>query len=87
MDEPRKASYLADLAILSGLVYKSETIMTIISEETMYESSVVQHFTEKALEQGGRDRAIEDLLDVSPNRVGQIIAGKLNLQAQFDIVA
>ena len=76
MDEPRKASYLADLAILSGLVYKSETIMTIISEETMYESSVVQYFTEKALEQGGRDRAIEDLLDVPPNRVGQIIAGK-----------
>ena len=52
MDETRKENYLADLAILSGLVYKSETIMTIIAEETMYESSVVQHFTEKALEQG-----------------------------------
>ena len=60
MDEPLKASYLADLAILSGLVYKSETIMTIIAEETMYESSVVQHFAEKALEQGSR----EFLLDV-----------------------
>ena len=68
MDETVKASYLADLAILSGLVYKSETITTIISEATMYESSVVQYFTEKALkqgiEQGSRDRAIEDLLDV-----------------------
>ena len=61
MDETRKASYLADLAILSGLVYKSETIMTIISEETMYESSVVQHFTEKALEQGGREFLLEVL--------------------------
>ena len=38
----------------------------------MYESSVVQYFTEKALkqgieqgiEQGGRARAVEDLLDV-----------------------
>ena len=30
----------------------------------MYESSVVQYFTEKALEQGSRERAIEDLLDV-----------------------
>ena len=34
----------------------------------MYESSVVQYFTEKALEQGieqgGRERAVEDLLDV-----------------------
>ena len=40
MDEALKASYLADLAILSGLVYKSETIRTIIAEETMYESSI-----------------------------------------------
>ena len=64
IDEIVKANYLADLAILSGLVYKSETIMTIISEATMYESSVVRYFTEKALEQGGRERAIEDLLDV-----------------------
>ena len=31
MAEALKANYLADLAILSGLVYKSETIMTIIS--------------------------------------------------------
>ena len=72
MDETLKANYLANLAILSGLVYNLETIRTIISEETMYESSVVQYFTEKALEQGieqgieqgGRERAIEDLLDV-----------------------
>ena len=78
MDETRKASYLADLAILSGLVYNLETIRTIIAEETMYESSVVQYFTEKALkqgieqgiEQGGRDRAIEDLLDVLEIRFG-----------------
>ena len=70
MDEPLKADYLADLAILSGLVYQSETIMTVISEETMYESSVVQYFTEKALEQGSRERAIEDLLDVLAIRFG-----------------
>ena len=70
MDETVKANYLADLAILSGLVYKSETIITIISEATMYESSVVQYFTEKALERGGRERAIEDLLDVLEIRFG-----------------
>ncbi len=45
MDETLKANYLADLAILSGLVYNLETIRTIIAEETMYESSVVQYFT------------------------------------------
>ena len=70
MDETLKANYLADLAILSGLVYKSETIMTAISEETMYESSVVQYFTEKGIEQGSRERAVEDLLDVLEIRFG-----------------
>ena len=52
--------------------------MTVIAEETMYESSVVQHFTEKALKQGieqgiergGRERAVEDLLDVLEIRFG-----------------
>ena len=55
MDEILKANYLADLAILSGLVYRLETIMAIIAEETMYESSVVQYFTEKGIEQGGEN--------------------------------
>ena len=70
MDETLKANYLADLAILSGLVYKLETIMTVISEETMYESSIVQYFTEKGIERGGRERAVEDLLDVLEIRFG-----------------
>ena len=82
MDETRKVNYLADLAILGGLVYEYETIMTIIAEATMYESSVVQYFTEKAIkqgreegieqgiEQGSRERAIEDLLDVLEIRFG-----------------
>ena len=64
MDEPRKENYLADLAILSGLVYNLETVMTIIAEETMYESSVVQHFTEKALKQGIEQGLQESILDV-----------------------
>ena len=40
----------------------------------MYESSVVQYFTEKGIEQGieqgGRERAIEDLLEVLEIRFG-----------------
>ncbi len=78
LDATGKAHYLADLAILSGLVYRLETIRPIISEATMYESSVVQYFTEKALaqgieqgiEQGGRDGALEALLDVLAIRFG-----------------
>ncbi len=70
MDETLKANYLTDLAILSGLVYTLETIMTVIAEVTMYESSVVQYFTEKGIEQGSRARAIEYLLDVLEIRFG-----------------
>ena len=80
MDEPLKANYLADLAILSGLVYNLETIMAIIAEETMYESSVVQYFTEKALEQEGRESLLEVLalrfqpedMDQLASRIGAI---------------
>ena len=68
MDEPLKENYLADLAILSGLVYNLETVRTIIAEETMYESSVVQYFTEKGIEQGikqGIEQGLqESILDV-----------------------
>ena len=68
LDRPSKANFLTDLAILSGLVYESQTIIDIISEETMYESSIVQHFTERAIQQGiqqgERKSTIEDLLEV-----------------------
>ncbi len=64
MDETVKANYLADLAILSGLVYKSETVMTIISEATMYESSVVQYFAEKGIKQGIEQGIRESIQDV-----------------------
>ncbi len=77
MDEALKVSYLVDLAILSGLVYKSETIRTIIAEETMYESSIVQYFTEKGIEQGSRERAVEDLLDVLEIRFAVVAADPL----------
>ena len=67
MDETVKTNYLADLAILSGLVYKSETVMTIIAEATMYESSVVQYFTEKGIKQGieqGIRESIQEVLEL-----------------------
>ena len=47
MDETLKANYLANLAILSGLVYNLETVITIISEETMYGPSIVRYFVER----------------------------------------
>ena len=70
MDETRKEIYLADLAILSGLVYNLDTVRTIIAEETMYESSVVQHFAEQGIKQGIEQGTVEALLDVLEIRFG-----------------
>ena len=70
MDETRKEVYMADLAILSGLVYNLDTVRTIISEETMYESSVVRHFAEQGIKQGIEQGTVEALLDVLEIRFG-----------------
>ena len=77
MEEVLKANYLADLAILSGLVYRLETIMAIIAEETMYESSVVQYFTEKGIEQGGREFLLEVLALRFDADAAQQLAGQI----------
>ena len=71
-----RADYLAGMVALSELVYDSETISDIILKEGIMdlirESSLFQSLTqqsraearEEGIEQGGRERAIEDLLDV-----------------------
>ena len=72
LGRPDKADFLAGLAILSGLVYNPQTIMATVSKEHLMdlirESSFAQYLAENAREegikQGGRERAIEDLLDV-----------------------
>ena len=76
MDEPDKPDYLSNLAILGGLIFDYQTIREIISEETMHESSVIQHFTELGIEQGieqGIERGerkgiLGSLLDVLESR-------------------
>ena len=60
LDRTNKSNFFTDIAILSGLIHDSQTITNIISEETMYESSIVQHFTER----GQRQQSIEYVLDV-----------------------
>jgi hypothetical protein len=91
LDVPNKAEYLTELAILSGLVYEPQTIRNIISEETMYESSIVRYFTERATRQGHqagvRERAIEDILEVLALRFQSDVAQavKPNLEAIDDL--
>ena len=64
LDRTNKSNFFTDIAILSGLIHDSQTITNIISEETMYESSIVQHFTERGIQQGQRQQSIEYVLDV-----------------------
>ena len=56
-----KVQFMVGLTILSGLVYDYPTIETIVPEEVMYESSVVQHFAERALKQGIEQTLREDV--------------------------
>ena len=46
-DDIAKADYLADLAILGGLIFDYSTIKETIMETIMQESSVIQHFLQK----------------------------------------
>ena len=78
MDEPDKPDYFVNLAVLGGLILDDQTIFKIMSEETMYESSVIQHFIkqgiEQGIEQGERKGVLESLIDVlesqfQPNEV------------------
>ncbi len=75
VDVPNKPAYLGTLAVLGNLVYESEVISRIISEETMQQRNIIEYWTEKAtaeahqqgleqgLEQGMRERAREDILE------------------------
>ena len=64
LDSTNKSNFFTDIAILSGLIHDSQTVINIISEETMYESSIVQHFTERGIQQGQRQQGIESILDI-----------------------
>ena len=74
--ESARGNLVGGLSVLSGLVYAPEIIATILSQEGIMdlirESSFAQYLTQQAreegleqgIERGGRERAIEDLLDV-----------------------
>ena len=72
VDRSARADLLSGLSILSGLVYEAETVSDIISKEgimdIMRESSfgqlLIRQAREEGIEQGGRARAFEDLLEV-----------------------
>ena len=67
----------ADLAILGGLAHDSQTIRDVISEVIVQESSIIQYFTEKGIEQGKKQHAVEAILTVLEVRFQTDVAEKL----------
>ena len=76
-DEVQQRETLSDLAILGGLAHDSQTIRDIISEEIVQESSIIQYFTEKGIEQGKKQHAVEAILTVLEVRFQADVAEKL----------
>ncbi len=52
IDIPNKSEYLGSLAVLGNLVYDAQTLLEIISEETMQRPPIVEYLAQEAHEQG-----------------------------------
>ena len=59
-DVPDPSEYIGSMAILGNLVYDMEMILTIVSEETMYELDIIRHLTEKA----AKENALKYIFEV-----------------------
>ena len=81
LDVRDKTNFLGNMLTLGGLVYNPQIIFDIISEETMYESSIAQHFAERGRREGieiGREEGrMLSILDVINTRFGSNNAAQL----------
>lgn len=64
IDVPNKPEYLGSLAVLGNLVYDSQTILDIISEETMQHPSIVEYVAPQARKQGIQETTRENILEI-----------------------
>ena len=64
IDVPNKPEYLGSLAVLGNLVYDPQTILEIISEETMQQPSIVEYVAPQAREQGAQETTRENILEI-----------------------
>ena len=81
LDPRAKTNFLGNMSTLGGLVHDPQTIFNIISEETMYESSIAQHFAERGrregIEQGREEGRMLSVLDFIGARFGSSNAEQL----------
>ncbi len=71
MDVPNKGEYLGSLAILGNLIFDSQTILDIISEETMQKPPIVDYVAPLAHEQGFKQGTRKHILDTLALRFGE----------------
>ncbi len=68
IDVPNKPEYLGSLVILGNLIYDSQTILDMISEETMQHPPIVEYVAPQAREigrqQGSRETIRENILEI-----------------------
>ena len=74
IDVPNKPEYLGSLAVLGNLVYDPQTILEIISEETMQQPSIVEYVAPQAREQGARETTRENILETLAFRLQPEVA-------------
>ena len=70
IDVPNKVEYLASLAILGNLIFDSQTILDIISEETMQQPSIAEYTAPIARELGFKQGTHKSILEVLELRFG-----------------
>ena len=71
---PNKAEYLGSLAILGNLIYDSQTLLNIISEETMQHPSITEYTAPLARELGFKQATRKSILEALELRLGDDIA-------------
>ncbi len=74
IDVPNKPEFLGSLAILGNLVYDSQTILNIISEETMQQPPIVEYVAPQARLQGALQTTRENILETLAFRLQSEVA-------------
>lgn len=64
IDSPTRANLLINLWVMSGLIHERESLLHLLSEDIMQESSVYQYIIEQGIEQGERNNTIESILEL-----------------------
>ena len=87
IDVPNKPEYLGGLAVLGNLVYDAQTILEIISEETMQQSAIAEYLAPEAYQQGAQEIIRENIIEALVFRLQPEVAEtfKSDLEAINDL--